>query len=136
MASPPELETVKEVDLARYSGTWYEIARYPAWFQKGCFNSKATYTLRKDGKLDVLNECNEDAPDGELDKADGTAWVPDKKEPAKLKVSFFWPFRSAYWIIERRQRLAGADAAETENDDAPTETEETTDDDADRDGDR
>ncbi|MEJ2104913.1 MAG: lipocalin family protein [Ignavibacteriaceae bacterium] len=94
------LTTVSHIDLARYMGKWYEIARYPNSFQKGCVGSKATYTLLDDGKVSVLNECYDNSFSGELRSAKGKAWVIDKKTNAKLKVSFFWPFSGDYWIID------------------------------------
>jgi len=97
----PELQVVPYVDLNRYTGTWYEIARYPHKFQSGCVGSRATYALRDDGKLSVLNECYEESKPGKLRSAKGKAWVVDTKTNAKLKVSFFWPFSGAYWIIDR-----------------------------------
>jgi apolipoprotein D and lipocalin family protein len=94
------LETVSYVDLTRYTGQWYEISRYPNRFQEGCVGSRATYTLREDGKIAVLNECYEGSFSGKLRKAKGSAKVVDTKSNAKLKVSFFWPFSGAYWIID------------------------------------
>ena len=67
LSSTP-LETVNYVDLSRYQGTWYEIARYPNRFQQGCRDSRATYTLLNDGKVSVLNECY-DEKSGRLRKA-------------------------------------------------------------------
>jgi apolipoprotein D and lipocalin family protein len=101
--SPP-LHVVSFVDLTRYTGTWYEIARYAHKFQKGCIGSKATYALRDDGKLSVLNECYEDTDKNTLKNtlrsAKGKAWIVDTNTNAKLKVSFFWPFSGDYWIID------------------------------------
>jgi apolipoprotein D and lipocalin family protein len=96
----PPLQTVDQVDLNRYMGKWYEIASFPQWFQKNCVASKATYSLRKDGKVDVLNECRDKTLNGKLRDAKGKAWVEDKKSNAKLKVRFFWPFSGDYWIID------------------------------------
>jgi apolipoprotein D and lipocalin family protein len=97
--SPP-LNVVSYVDLSRYTGTWYEIARYPHKFQKGCIESRAIYTLRDDGKLSVLNECFEDSDRSKIRSAKGKAWIVDSITNAKLKVSFFWPFSGDYWIID------------------------------------
>lgn len=70
-------------------------------FQEGCFESRATYTLRDDGKISVLNECYQGSREGKLKSARGTAWVADEQSNnARLKVSFFWPFSGHYWIIE------------------------------------
>jgi len=96
----PPLQVVPYVDLQRYTGTWYEIARYPHKFQKGCFSSRASYAIRDDGKLSVLNECYEESDKSRLRKAKGKAWVVDARTNAKLKVSFFWPFSGDYWIID------------------------------------
>ena len=94
------LQVVPTVDLRRYVGEWYEIARFPHRFQEGCVGSSATYTLRDDGKITVLNQCYEGSFTGKLRTAKGTARVADEKTNAKLRVSFFWPFSGDYWIIE------------------------------------
>jgi apolipoprotein D and lipocalin family protein len=98
--SLPPLQTVSKVDLERYMGTWYEIASFPQRFQKGCVASMATYLLRKDGKVDVLNQCRDKTLDGKQRNAKGKAWVVDQQTKATLKVSFFWPFSGDYWIID------------------------------------
>lgn len=99
----PPLRTVEQVDLSRYLGRWYEIARLPNRFQKNCLNSRADYSLRDDGDITVLNSC-EDRQDGSLRQSSGRAWVVDPATNARLKVSFFWPFRGDYWIIELGSR--------------------------------
>ncbi|HEX9136694.1 MAG TPA: lipocalin family protein [Nitrospirota bacterium] len=91
------LEVVPAVDLSRYIGKWYEIASFPQRFQKDCTDSRAEYRIRPDGVVEVLNSC---LRDGKIDSVKGRAWVVDKKTNAKLKVSFFWPFRGDYWIID------------------------------------
>ncbi len=93
----PEPSTVEKVDLERYAGTWYEIARFPNSFQEGCANTTATYTLRDDGRVGVLNRC---LRDGEVDTATGYAEVVDPKTRSKLEVTFFWPFSGDYWIVD------------------------------------
>ncbi len=93
-----DLTTVGHVDLNRYVGRWYEIARYPNRFQKKCTGEvTATYTERPDGKIEVLNECR--VASGEMDKAKGHAKISDKETNAKLRVTFFWPFYGNYWVI-------------------------------------
>lgn len=79
-------------------GTWYEIAKYPNRFQKNCEKATATYQLRDDGKVAVINRCQR--ADGSTKEAEGKAWVVDPATNAKLKVSFFWPFAGNYWIVE------------------------------------
>lgn len=95
-----DLPVVPYVDLKRYIGKWFEISRYYNKFQKGCVATTATYSIREDGDIKVLNECRQESLDGEFDRAEGKAWVVDEKSNAKLKVQFFWPFRGDYWIID------------------------------------
>ncbi|MFM8315649.1 MAG: lipocalin family protein [Deltaproteobacteria bacterium] len=94
------LETVSHVELDRYLGKWYEIARYDAPFQQGCVASFANYSLNSDGTLKVVNVCRDKTFDGKERKAEGKAWVVDTVSNAKLKVQFFWPFKGDYWIID------------------------------------
>lgn len=94
-----QLEVVDSVDLSRYVGRWYEIARLPNRFQKKCADSvTADYALRPDGKIEVVNRCRK--ANGEYTTAKGKAKIVDKKTNAKLKVTFFWPFYGAYWILD------------------------------------
>jgi apolipoprotein D and lipocalin family protein len=96
----PPLQGVPQVDLPRYMGTWYEIARFPHRFQEGCYGSRATYILASGGRIDVYNECHRGGPDGEISAVRGRAWVIESRTNAKLRVSFFWPFTGDYWIID------------------------------------
>jgi apolipoprotein D and lipocalin family protein len=91
---------VSSVDLSRYQGTWYEIARLPNFFEKKLKCITATYTLREDGKITVLNSGNYIAPPHKPSSSEGVAWMPDKNSPGKLKVQFFWPFSGDYWIMD------------------------------------
>jgi lipocalin len=92
--------TVKELDLNRYLGTWYEIARFPHSFEKNLVGVTATYSLRDDGKIKVVNKGYKNTLDGELSVAEGKAKIPDKSQPGKLKVSFFWIFYADYFVLE------------------------------------
>jgi apolipoprotein D and lipocalin family protein len=97
--SKASLQTVSHVDLTRYIGRWYEIARYPTRFEKDCASDvTATYTQLSGGKIEVLNECRR--ADGQVKRSKGTASVVDKRTNAKLKVTFLWPFSGNYWIID------------------------------------
>ena len=94
-----ELEVVQSVDLTRYVGRWYEISRLPNSFQKKCADMvTANYTMRADGKIEVINRCRKAS--GEYATAKGKAKIVDKKTNAKLKVTFFWPFYGDYWILD------------------------------------
>ncbi len=92
--------TVSDLDLNRYLGTWYEIARYDNSFERGLVGTTANYSLREDGKIKVVNQGYEDSLDGKFSEAIGKAKVPNPEDPAKLKVSFFWFFYSDYFVME------------------------------------
>lgn len=97
------VRTVREVDLKRYVGRWYEIAKIPNRFQKQCARgTTAEYSLREDGRITVVNQCIK--ADSTVDSAEGVAKVVDTVSNAKLKVSFVsflgWrPFWGDYWVI-------------------------------------
>ena len=101
--NPPQLITVKQVDLKKYIGLWYEIAKIPNSFQDHCsYGTTAEYKIDDDGDIIVVNSCYDD--EGKIDVAEGLAKVVDKKTNAKLEVSFFSilgirPFWGDYWII-------------------------------------
>jgi len=88
--------TVRDFDLDRYVGTWFEIGSYPNQFQEGCANTTAKYVPRDDGEIDVINRC---LVDGEETIANGVA-RPVELDEGKLEVSFFGPFFGDYWIVE------------------------------------
>lgn len=90
--------TVTELDLQRYLGTWYEIARFDHRFERGLVGVTATYSLREDGKIKVVNQGYENSLDGKLSIAEGRAKLTN--EPGKLKVSFFWIFYADYFVLE------------------------------------
>lgn len=80
------------VNLQKYTGTWHEIASFPAWFQKGCTNTVAQYT-QKDDYIEVKNSCMKN---GKLSQRIGKAFPTD--DPDLLKVQFFFPFKADYRI--------------------------------------
>ena len=94
IAPPP---TVAKVDLARYMGDWFEIARLPNPFQKKCATTTARYILTGDGRFRVINGCI--TPAGKYLEATGRARVKDATTGSKLEVTFFWPFYGDYWIL-------------------------------------
>ena len=94
------LAVVDNVDLDRYAGRWYEIARYPNSFERDCVGVTADYTPRDDGRIEVVNTCIETTLDGPERLIRGSARVADPTTNAKLKVTFFWPFEGDYWIID------------------------------------
>ncbi len=93
------LQVVEQVDLHKYVGKWYEIARLPNSFEKGLECCTADYSLLPNGKIEVVNTGKVIVDRSKVKKAKGKAYVPDKNEPGKIKVSFFGPFYGNYWII-------------------------------------
>jgi apolipoprotein D and lipocalin family protein len=96
----PPLQTVPKVELSRYLGTWFEIASIPQSFQRGCTGTQATYSLRSDGDIEVVNRCRKNSLAGVEEVATGRARVTDRATNAKLEVSFFGPFWGPYWVIQ------------------------------------
>jgi apolipoprotein D and lipocalin family protein len=105
-AEESSVKTIPSLDVPRYMGTWYEIAKFPNWFQKKCVsNTQAVYSVRPDGNLKVLNSCK--TADGEISQAEGTARQLGAKDSPKLEVRFapawlsFLPMVwGDYWVID------------------------------------
>ena len=105
-AQESAVKTIPSLDVPRYMGTWYEIAKFPNWFQKKCVsNTQAVYSARPDGNLRVLNSCK--TTDGEISQAEGTARQLGAGDSPKLEVRFapawlsFLPLVwGDYWVID------------------------------------
>ena len=101
-AKPP---ATTQVDLQRYQGTWYELARLPMFFQRKCVQSEAHYALRDDGRIDVTNRCRE--ADGEWNEVKGIAEEQVPEQTDKLWVQFDnwfsrlapWLTKGEYWVL-------------------------------------
>jgi apolipoprotein D and lipocalin family protein len=104
--SDAPVKTIPSLDVQRYMGAWYEIAKYPNWFQRKCLsNTKAVYSARADGTLKVLNSCK--TAEGEVSEAEGTARQIGAKDSPKLEVRFAPAWLSFipmvwgdYWVID------------------------------------
>ena len=95
---PDGLSVVDGFEINRYLGTWYEVARLDHRFETGLENISATYTMREDGGINVLNKgWNNNT--GEWHQAEGKAYFVEQANKARLKVSFFGPFYGGYNII-------------------------------------
>lgn len=93
----PPLQTVEKVELKKYLGSWYEIARYEHFFEKDCKNVTANYSMLNEETIKVTNKCTK-IQTNEKKEAIGRAYAIDETN-SKLKVSFFRPFYGDYWII-------------------------------------
>lgn len=92
--------TINTFNLNRYLGKWYEIARYDHAFERGLVGSTAEYTLRDDGKIKVLNSGHLNSLDGPYKESIGKAKPNKNGKPGQLRVSFFGPFYSDYYILD------------------------------------
>ena len=99
---PEGVVAVKEFELDRYLGQWYEIARLDHSFERGLNNITAEYSLRDDGGVKVINS-GFSKEDGEWQQAEGKAFFVDETDIGHLKVSFFGPFYGSYIIFELDQ---------------------------------
>lgn len=105
-AQTKPLKTVEKLELDKYLGVWYEVARKPLYFQNKCDRDvTATYTLNENGNVAVDNRCY--SKDGSLNQSIGEAFVQNAPFNSKLKVSFLpeairWlPFgRGDYWVLK------------------------------------
>lgn len=101
MAQPDQ--TIKSgfnFELQKYLGTWYEIARFDHSFERGLQGVTANYSLRKDGKIKVVNQGFKNNLNGKLKIAIGKAKVSKPEKPRNLRVSFFLNFYAPYNILE------------------------------------
>lgn len=98
-SSSRDLATVKKVDLQKYSGLWYEIARLPNNFEEGLECITAEYSINDNGTIKVTNKGRSIKKNGKLNTAVGIAKVSNPAEPGRLKVSFFRPFWGKYYIF-------------------------------------
>jgi len=108
VGNPRPPEPVRAVELNRYLGRWYELARYDMAFERGCEAVTADYSLRPDGLIKVVNSCHKGAEDGPLAVAVGRAKRVGDPLGARLKVSFFGPFYADYWVLDHAPDYAWA----------------------------
>lgn len=96
---PENVTPVKQFELPRYLGTWYEIARLDHSFERGLSQVTANYSLREDGGVNVINRGYSQA-DKAWKEAEGKAYFVDEADTGYLKVSFFGPFYGSYVVFE------------------------------------
>lgn len=97
--TPKHVTPVQNFELNRYLGTWYEIARLDHSFERGLEKITATYSLREDGGVKVINRGYE-TEDKTWSEAQGKAYFADDSHTGFLKVSFFGPFYGAYVVMD------------------------------------
>ncbi|MFT4584824.1 MAG: apolipoprotein D and lipocalin family protein [Gammaproteobacteria bacterium] len=95
---PDNVKAVRNFELERYLGTWYEIARLDHRFERGLSQVSAEYSRRDDGGVRVINS-GYNPEDREWERAEGKAYFVDSPDIGRLKVSFFGPFYGAYNIV-------------------------------------
>ncbi len=95
---PDQVTAVRDFELSRYLGHWYEIARFDHSFERGLEQVTAQYSLREDGSVEVRNRGYDPAA-RQWEEATGTAKLLAQPNIGRLKVAFFWPFYASYNII-------------------------------------
>ncbi len=96
---PDGVTPVENFELARYLGTWYEIARLDHSFERGLSRVTAEYSLREDGGVRVVNRGYSEK-EREWKEVEGKAYFVDHADQGHLKVSFFGPFYGSYIVFE------------------------------------
>jgi lipocalin len=94
------IKTVKDVDIKKYMGVWYEIARFPHKFEKDLVGVTATYIMKEDGGISVINQGYKHTLDGKHKVARGKARIINPDNLGHLQVTFFLCFWSDYLILE------------------------------------
>ena len=102
VGKPEGVVPIRPFAIDRYLGEWFEIARLDHSFERGLTNVTATYTLRDDGSVGVLNR-GFDRKTCQWKDADGRAVFQDTKDTASLSVTFFWPFAGGYHVFDLDQ---------------------------------
>jgi apolipoprotein D and lipocalin family protein len=98
-ASEPPLEVAPDVDLSRFQGKWYEIARLPRITETDCYGTTAFYTAGSGGGLQLVHQCNVGSTTGPLNTVSMVATVANASVPAKLALSV-GGYSGDYWILE------------------------------------
>ena len=94
-------KAVQNLEIDKFLGSWYEIARFDHRFERDLVGVKANYSIMENGKIKVVNSGYKGGFDGEFKNIEGKAKIPDPvNKPGNLKVSFFWIFYSDYLVIE------------------------------------
>jgi apolipoprotein D and lipocalin family protein len=99
-AEGPDLRTVPYVDLARYMGHWFVISEFPNMFEGGKIASSDTYGREPDGTLQILFKYRSDSLDAPEEQWSGQGWIVNAATNADWKISFVWPFKSRYFVLE------------------------------------
>lgn len=100
---PKGVQPVKEFDIRKYQGKWYEIARLDHSFERGMSGVSAEYSMRDDGGVKVINR-GFSVPENRWKEAEGKGYFVGPQDEGYLKVSFFGPFYGAYAVFELDQQ--------------------------------
>jgi apolipoprotein D and lipocalin family protein len=103
---PDGVDPERPFDIERYKGEWFEIMRLDHSFERGLTNVTATYALRDDGSVDVLNK-GFDRKNRRWKEAKGRAVFQGRRDTASLSVTFFWPFSGGYHVLALDQKDYG-----------------------------
>lgn len=96
MKKHKRIEAVPYIEIDQCAGVWYEIGRYPHWYEKGAYNVSAEY-IPQNGYIEVINRCEK--PKKEIEVKSKAYIVPDSGN-AKLKMQFRGLLKNNFWIID------------------------------------
>lgn len=101
-------KAVDTLDIKKYAGLWYEIARLNHSFEKGLVGVTSEYVIKDDGSIEVLGVAYRDSLSGEKTQIVGKVHIPDKKHPGILRVTYFLFFNADYRILEIEEDYSAA----------------------------
>ncbi|HPS88173.1 MAG TPA: lipocalin family protein [Spirochaetota bacterium] len=98
-ATAPDIKDEASIDYRLYQGKWYEIARLPNSIESGLTCITMTYEYRDEGVMIVTNSGRNKSNPEDIRTLSGRAWIPDGKEPQKIKIQFIWPVTLDYQLL-------------------------------------
>lgn len=97
-SAKPKIETVKQIDINRFMGTWYVIAAIPTFIEKNSFNAIETYKLNRDGTIDTTFTFNKGSLSGSLKTYHPKGFIVEGTGNAIWGMQFIWPIKAEYLI--------------------------------------
>ena len=93
-------DSVNEFEMEKYIGKWYEQYRLPNKIEEGLEEIVIYYEVNRKGNITIINEGRLIQDKNKVRQTKGRVWIPDKNDPAKLKISFYWYKSNDHWVFK------------------------------------